>query len=808
MTRATFLLLVCSAVSVLCLLGGIISYATTTFDACTSTCGPLPDDCNVGVLLSVPPWSPAPPHMRWGPYAEIGVYISTPPVWFDAVGAGEHIGDAIGNWNTSTTSISLHLGGTGYQIDWVTDKGVWSSYGQTDSVLAATWPADYDPQGFVTSMLTYVNAAHFEDDDWGDEPGCPGPGEVSFKGVMNHELGHVLGFAFDGHPVPICAGCTVMILGPARGDCTSHETLGALDFEAMQCLYKAAGEQATWDDSWMVRRNAEEPSPVDSFLRRKLVALEEQRERRSTPGAVRAQRQGESYVIFTPSTFVGDVQSFVAGYWQAQGYNPTIVNVSTFPTDQDQFRVTLKAAIANYASTGTKYFHLIGDSNDWREFDNEEDLWPTLWIGSDWAAKYNGYVSLDNYPARGQRSRDLIPTYSVADVLPRGENMAWYTPYWHSDQDYADVDDDGVPDVVLTRWPVASNSDLLSIAYKMQMYNDFEGTSEAYNVAFYVGNKDYHAGPCDPHPCYDGRLAMDHADSVETRLQQIAPAQDIAHLYALDYVDPSERNNHAVQLWNTFQPEVAIILSSWSDRYYPGDFFDETCSNPFDMGLISSPNSALVIAATCGTADWAWTEDPDFERPVCEDFLTAWDAGAVAWIGPTKAAYGRASFRATLYTVEELFQHDRRPMAESWLIAMQRLYADFSNQLRYCNAFNEYVFLGDPLSPLRHRSDIPTSVGETSIRGDPKIVRCTPNPFNACTQIGFSIASRGLVNLQIYDVEGGRVRALVDKIMPPGEYSVEWGGENDYGESMASGVYFCRLTTANSSVTRKLVLLK
>lgn len=801
MTRNALLVLR-SMIELLFLSGQINGYAQTTTDPCTSWCN-NPVLCTVAAFRSIPTWSPAPPYVQWKRYAKIGVDVGTPPDWFDA--ANEHIQAAIDNWNAAPASISLTMGGEGHDIWWIADPQQWT-YG--DNTLAVTWPDANDDNGFVTSMITAVNVATFDDDDWHDETGPPNSSDISFEGVMNHELGHVLGFCFpNNHPDLSCSGCTVMILGPGYGG-TAHEAVGWLDYEAMQCLYKPSGEQATQDDSWVVRRIDEEPSRVDSFLRRKLVALKESREHDSAAVTNRAQGQGESYIIFTPSDFVSDVQSFVANYWQAKGYNPTVVDVSTYPTDQDQFRATLKAAIASYASTGTKYFHLIGDSNDWREFDNEEDLWPTLWVGSDWAGKYSGYVNQNNYPLRGQRSRDLIPTYTVPDIARRGENMAWYTPYWHSDQNYADVDDDGVPDVVLTRWPVATTSDLLSMAYKMQNYNDFEGPFDTYRVAFYVGNQDHHAGLCESGPCFDGRLARENADSVETRLNEVAPGQDVAHLYVLDYLDRSERTSHAVQLWNTFQPEVAIILSSWSDRYYPGDFFDETCASPFDIGSISCRTPAVIIGATCGTADWAWTEDPDFGKPVCEDFLTAWDAGAVVWIGPTKAAYGQASFRVTLYTIEELFQHDRRPMAESWLIAMQRLYADFRNHLRFCNTFNEYVFLGDPLSPLRHRQDTPTGVGEDAIPGAMDILRCAPNPFNARARISFSVANRGQVSLQIYDVKGALVRAMVNRMIPAGEYFVEWEGENNYGEGMASGVYFCRLTTSNGSIIRKLVLLR
>jgi len=53
-----------------------------------------------------------------------------------------------------------------------------------------------------------------------------------------------------------------------------------------------------------------------------------------------------------------------------------------------------------------------------------------------------------------------------------------------------------------------------------------------------------------------------------------------------------------------------------------------------------------------------------------------------------------------------------------------------------------------------------------------------------------------------------RVRSLVDRAVPPGAYRVKWDGKNDRGDPVASGVYFCRLTAGNRTLTRKAMLLR
>lgn len=84
-----------------------------------------------------------------------------------------------------------------------------------------------------------------------------------------------------------------------------------------------------------------------------------------------------------------------------------------------------------------------------------------------------------------------------------------------------------------------------------------------------------------------------------------------------------------------------------------------------------------------------------------------------------------------------------------------------------------------------------------------------PNPFNPVTVIGYDVpAPGGRVNLVVYDVNGRLVRVLVASHRSPGTYAETWEGRNEQGSSVASGVYFVRMTAGSFSHTRKVVLLK
>ena len=88
------------------------------------------------------------------------------------------------------------------------------------------------------------------------------------------------------------------------------------------------------------------------------------------------------------------------------------------------------------------------------------------------------------------------------------------------------------------------------------------------------------------------------------------------------------------------------------------------------------------------------------------------------------------------------------------------------------------------------------------------LMPATPNPFNPETTVHFSLASKGQVNLSIFDVQGRRVRTLVNEVQEAGPHAVRWNGKNDTGQSVASGMYFTRMEAEGFSATQKMTLLK
>jgi hypothetical protein len=103
-----------------------------------------------------------------------------------------------------------------------------------------------------------------------------------------------------------------------------------------------------------------------------------------------------------------------------------------------------------------------------------------------------------------------------------------------------------------------------------------------------------------------------------------------------------------------------------------------------------------------------------------------------------------------------------------------------------------------------------TSVGELQSLGfeENNLQQNYPNPFNSETTIRYRIATSQRVSVRVFDVSGREIAVLVDGPEAQGEHTVHWNGLDDRSRRVASGVYFCRLTTRDQSSTIKAILIK
>ena len=83
-----------------------------------------------------------------------------------------------------------------------------------------------------------------------------------------------------------------------------------------------------------------------------------------------------------------------------------------------------------------------------------------------------------------------------------------------------------------------------------------------------------------------------------------------------------------------------------------------------------------------------------------------------------------------------------------------------------------------------------------------------PNPFNPRTEIRYSLAAAGRMELSVHDASGRLVKRLIAGQAEAGEHVATWNGDDARGSASASGIYFLKLSAGGLSESRKIVLIQ
>lgn len=80
-----------------------------------------------------------------------------------------------------------------------------------------------------------------------------------------------------------------------------------------------------------------------------------------------------------------------------------------------------------------------------------------------------------------------------------------------------------------------------------------------------------------------------------------------------------------------------------------------------------------------------------------------------------------------------------------------------------------------------------------------------PNPFASTTEINYSLSEPTMVQVNVYDKLGNKVRSLVQESQGPGIHSVVWDGNHQNGRQATPGLYVIRIETALKSTAVKVI---
>lgn len=174
----------------------------------------------------------------------------------------------------------------------------------------------------------------------------------------------------------------------------------------------------------------------------------------------------------------------------------------------------------------------------------------------------------------------------------------------------------------------------------------------------------------------------------------------------------------------------------------------------------------------------------------------------------TVAAHGNYIF-AGVYEFKNFYYSSNN--GQSWSHLNSGILDPAHSSVRTIHIAGDYIYIGvsnsmyngvyrRPLSEIISVQPI-----STNIPNHFSLSQNYPNPFNPVTKIKFDISgtSASQTFLSVYDIMGREVEILVNEMLKPGKYEVDWNAVN-----YTSGVYYYKITSGDFSETRKMVLVK
>lgn len=123
---------------------------------------------------------------------------------------------------------------------------------------------------------------------------------------------------------------------------------------------------------------------------------------------------------------------------------------------------------------------------------------------------------------------------------------------------------------------------------------------------------------------------------------------------------------------------------------------------------------------------------------------------------------------------------------EHWNNANDKLYSRNFGQNEGIELVSEYT----PVSVKEYNNQANNSF---------ELMQNYPNPFSTETIISYTLSIPSQVHLSIYDLNGKKIRTLVEMEQIPGTYKHTWNAQTDNGTTVPPGVYLYVLKTSNGT---------
>lgn len=486
---------------------------------------------------------------------------------------------------------------------------------------------------------------------------------------------------------------------------------------------------------------------------------------------------------------------------------------TAYPASHDS--LSIKACIGELVAAldgDHLYVHLVGDAHNPYESGQEElDHFPMRYIYAPHIAFWGLHVPSDNWfadlnmdglidvipgrwPAHNASDVQVLVNKSVFQIY----NLEWFMmrrPPEQTKQDLCLLPTDASPALRerWDHWAVASDVDSLQLREEMP-----NGGSYLNYIQLITEDVDREGR--------SGQLVADHMQVVNDRFEATQdPFWAVSWLHDNHPYDYDLREEEADFVWN-LSNQVIFGMSPTANR---SNFMNvQDIRYEWDVDhLLPIYEYCLLIAASCDLNDIDMVEN--YGRPFSERTLILEDRGPIAvfsctrtmrqwphyWfsLACTQEIIGGCTPSSPSITIGEVFMNSKNTCQTDWPM--------------HWVEWASIILLGDPCARIVAPPGIPCSVDDPLFEARIDF-RVGPNPFTTESQIRFQTTQSGFVSLRVMDVSGRVVNTLVDQVIDPGMHNIRWLGRNDNGNPVGAGMYFTRLKVEGRTINRKILCVR
>ena len=83
-----------------------------------------------------------------------------------------------------------------------------------------------------------------------------------------------------------------------------------------------------------------------------------------------------------------------------------------------------------------------------------------------------------------------------------------------------------------------------------------------------------------------------------------------------------------------------------------------------------------------------------------------------------------------------------------------------------------------------------------------------PNPFKSITTINYILRERSLMNIEIFNQSGRKIKSLLNKDQDEGVHNVYWDGTDNNKHDVPTGFYFIKIRYGKKNESRKVIIIR